>query len=231
MILYSEFLYSIYLNSGELFMYFLVILTAFSIYNYKVFHSEFKFFLIFLIGISIFEISALILKSYFEHTHFINHPYAIFSLLVSSLFYSKIIKTKNYKFVFFFFIFTYLVLNFYQIYSNKSPIDSPNALPVLNILIIILSLHIQNKLSKSSKIKTLLKEPLFWINLGFLIINLFQLILKPIFNSIINISSDDIGFILGTIRNLGDPITYTLWAIGVYKLSTQPFRPVASLWP
>jgi hypothetical protein len=73
-------------------------------------------------------------------------------------------------------------------------------------------------------------EPAFWFNIGFLFANVANLILYPIYKIVTPIS-DNLAFIFGILINISDPITYTLWAIGVYKLRTQPFRPVASLWP
>jgi hypothetical protein len=231
MLLYSKTLYSIYLNSGKLFIFFLILLTIYSLINTKYFKTEFKVFFYFLLGILCFEILPYFLNMYFTNTHFINYPYGIFTFILCVLFYHRALNYNKLIYVTSSFFIIYMFFILLQMFNINWFFESPNSLPILNTLIIILSLITHFKISKSLKIKNITNEPLFWINLGFLILNLYQLILKPIFNSIINVSSDDIGFIIGTLKNLADPITYTLWAIGVYKLKTQPFRPIASLWP
>jgi hypothetical protein len=121
-------------------------------------------------------------------------------------------------------------MDFIQIFSPNGLLESPNYFPILSVLLTVLSVMVQALLLRSSKIKALKNEPIFWINLGFIVMNLSALIMQPIFNYALSIS-DDLAFVVGTIKNLADPITYALWAIGVYKLKTQSFRPIASLWP
>lgn len=230
-LLYSETLYKIYTYSGSFFVSLIFILAIYSIYNIKYFKSIFKWLFYLIIGYVFFEL----LVAYAQYigisdNRFINHLYSIFALVLGSVFYSKTLKNPNINTLILLICSIFLVLEIYQIFSSKGIVSSPIPLPLMNILFSFLSILVFNKMLKSPYIKSVTNEPLFWFNIGFFIMNLFQLALVPLFNQMILIS-DDLAFIIGTIKNLGDPITYTLWAYGVYKLSTQPFKPISSLWP
>ncbi len=231
MLLYSEFLYSVYLNSGKFFNLFIYALAFYSFLNWSTFKGEYVILKYFFSGMSVFELLFHLLTLNFGmNTNFLNHYYAFFTLILCSIFYQKILQNKKTDLLFIVFAVAYIIVSVIQIINTQGNIENPFALPILNILFILTSIMVHIRLIKSKKIKSLSLEPLFWLNLGFLIINLSQLLLKPIFNSFSDIS-DDLAFVLGTFKNLISPITYTLWAIGVYKLKTQPFRPIASLWP
>ncbi|MCP9769258.1 hypothetical protein EGI22_15190 [Lacihabitans sp. LS3-19] len=231
MLLYSKTLYAIYIYSGDFFIFLLFVLGLYSLINIKSFKSDFKWFMVLILGYLFFEVLFLVYKYFgITETHFINHPYSFFALIFASIFYSKILNSNQINILIIFTCLIFIGFDCYQIFTSKGPLTSPSIFPVMNFLFILLSSLVYKKIVKSPRIKNTKNESLFWINLGFFITNIFQLILVPLFRQVIPIS-DDIAFIVGTLKNLADPITYTLWAIGVYKLKTQPFRPIASLWP
>jgi hypothetical protein len=149
---------------------------------------------------------------------------------LSGIFYQKIIDTKPVSILIFSTFLIYLAFNLYQVIYLSGFTESPKAFPLINFLLLILSIIIFKKMNSSPKIKEINTEPLFWFNLGFMIVSLFQIILQPIFSAVTPIS-DDLAFIVGTVKNLSSPLMYTIWAIGIYKLTKTSFRPVASLWP
>ncbi|MCA0364165.1 MAG: hypothetical protein LCH67_08975 [Bacteroidetes bacterium] len=231
MLLYSEFLYQVYNYSGDFFNFLIFLLGIYAAINHKFFKMEYRLILYLIIGFLVFEISFYIFPLFKIHnTLFINHPYALFFLTLSGIFYQKIIDTKPVSILIFSTFLIYLAFNLYQVIYLSGFTESPKAFPLINFLLLILSIIIFKKMNSSPKIKEINTEPLFWFNLGFLIVSLFQIILQPIFSAITPIS-DDLAFIVGTVKNLSSPLMYTIWAIGIYKLTKTPFRPVASLWP
>ena len=231
MLLFSKTLYGIYFLSAELGIFLIVLLSLYSIFNSKYFKTPYNFLLILIIGSAFFEIFSIVIKSIGIHNnHFVNHPYSIFAIVVSSVFFNKVIQTKSIFYVSIISVISFIVLDIIQLFSPDGLLESPKYFTILSLLITLLSVMLQTLLLRSGKIRTLKNEPIFWFNLGFIVMNLSAIIMQPIFNFVLSIS-DDLAFIAGTIKNLADPITYTLWAIGVYKLRTQPFRPIASLWP
>lgn len=228
-LLYSEILYKIYTTSADIFTFLIYLLAFYAIFNFKVFKDQYKWLLIMIIGWAIFELSNyIVIFLGFNDTRFVNHPYSIFSLIILSIWYSKIINTKTTNLIIFSTCVLFILIDTYQVVTSKWPIEGPYILPLSNILFIYLSILVHKKLSQSPNIKNLKYEPLFWFNISFLIVNLFQLVMKPLFDAVIPIS-DDLAFIVGTIKNLYNPLFYLLFAIGINKLSTQPFRPIASL--
>lgn len=231
MLLYSEILYKLYNYSGDFFNFLIFMLGIYAAINHKFFKMEYRLILYLIIGFFGFEISFYIFPFFkVYNTLFINHPYALFYLIVSGFFYEKIINSKPIRILIICTFIVYLTFNLYQIVFISGFSESPKIFPLINFLLLILSIIVYKKLNSSPKIKEINNEPLFWFNLGFLIVSLFQIILQPIFIAVTPLS-DDLAFIVGTIKNLASPIMYTLWAIGIYKLTKTPFRPVASLWP
>lgn len=230
-ILYSDILYKIYNYSGDLFNFLIFGLSLYALYNTKFFKDEYRWFLILILCFATFEFSYYIFEYFnFKNTNFINHPYSIFVFITLSLWYSKIFKNNILNKILISFVVLFIGLNSYQIFTEKPPISSPRFYIILPALFLVLSVFLHRKLLKSTNIKNLKNEPLFWLNLGLLFLFLLKIIMKPLFDAVIPIS-DNLAFIIGTIKNLADPISYTLWAIGIYKLRTQPFRPISSLWP
>lgn len=231
MLLYSQVLYQIYNYSADLFNFLVFLLGMYAVLNRSFFKDEYKYLIILIVGFVIFEVSFYaFFYSGIEDTLFINHPYAFFYLIISGIFFGKILNSRNIRLLILSTILIALIINLYQIIFVSGFTESPKILPVVNILILILSVLVHKKLSSSTKIKGLINEPLFWFNMGFLVNSLLQVFLQPIFVAVTPIS-DDLAFIVGTLKNLASPIMYTLWAIAVYKLTKTPFRPVASLWP
>ncbi len=231
MLLYSEVLYQIYNYSGDFFNFLIFLLGIYAAINHKFFKMEYRLILYLIFGFVIFEFSNYyFIKFGVNNTLFINHPYALFFLIFSGIFYQKIIDTKPISILIFSTFLIYLAFNLYQVIYLSGFTESPKAFPLINFLFLILSIIIFRKMNSSPKIKQIHSEPLFWFNLGFMIVSLFQIILQPIFAAVTPIS-DDLAFIVGTIKNLAYPIMYVIWAIGIYKLTKTPFRPVASLWP
>jgi hypothetical protein len=230
-LLYSEFLYQVYNLSADLFNFIIYILALFTLLNFRVFKEEYKWILIAIIGFALFEVlmSSVILLGITDN-RFFNNPYAVFTILTIGIWYSKVINSKSINWIIVAIVSLFLLIMFYQIAIPTSPLRGFNNSIILFGLIIFMSFIVHRKLAKSPKIKNLKQEPLFWFNLSFLIYSLLKLIFKPITDAITPIS-DDLAFIMGTIKNLSDPIFYFLLAVGLYKLKSQTFRPIASLWP
>jgi hypothetical protein len=122
----------------------------------------------------------------------------------------------------------YIMAEFYQIFYLKGLTNSPSFYWIKNIWVSIMSLFCINLLvrSKVSKLKSI---PFFWICSGFLFHNFLMLVLNPIFNWSVPVS-DDLAFVIGTIKNLLDPILYVIWAYALYVLvKTKNLKPVSSL--
>ena len=231
MLLYSKFLYFIYQQTANVTVGMLIVLSIFGLYNAKKLMGEYKILLYLWIGYSIFELISINLHHFgILHNQFIGHPYSIFAILISSWFYSKVISSPKAHLLIIFVCTIYIAGCIIQIFFSEKEIKSPILFPLKNILTLTLSIWVQQKIMKSNKIKSIKNEPLYWFNIGFMIINFSNLIITPIFNQVTYIS-DNIAFITGIIMSIPDPITYTLWAIGIYKLRTLTFRPIASLWP
>ncbi|MBK9510857.1 MAG: hypothetical protein IPO04_16045 [Cytophagaceae bacterium] len=230
--LYSKTLYWLYLNVGNLAVFFLLILTIYTIWNRNFVKEEYRAFYFLLIGYFSIEIFTALLP-YFgvKNTIFINYLYSTFALVVSTIFYFRFLKLKkSISNIYLALIGVYIFGSLFQLYREPWPPTSPKLFPLKNLITLSLTLFTLKNLYNSPKVKTLTNEPIHWINLGFLLFNISNLILVPLFSAAIPIS-DDLAFIIGIISSLVDPIAYTLWAIGIYKLTKKPFRPVASLWP
>ena len=233
MLLYSKTLYAIYLNSGNFGTAFLVLLAFFSILNFKHFRDTYFFLFLTFVLYAIIEVISTYLIKTSQNIQWINYFYAILAATLPSVFYLKSIKNNllnkiTIPFILVFVLFS--IIQFGQEVFYKKPFEQVFLFPLKNVIAIFLALVFHTKLSQSTKIKSLKNEPSFWFNIGFFIINVSNLIILPIFKAVTPFS-DNLGFIFGTVYQVADPITYTLWAIGVYKLKTQPFRPIASLWP
>ncbi|MCP9769259.1 hypothetical protein EGI22_15410 [Lacihabitans sp. LS3-19] len=234
MLLYSKILYFLFLNSAKLGTISLVILTGYSLVSSKYFKGPFVFILITLISYSIVDLSInLFMLAGNTVSNILDHLFAWVACIIPSIFYLKIINNLKIKWTVILIVILFCLASLIQIFYKLSiakPIGAPLLFPLKNSLSIALAIFVHSRLIKSSKIRILKNEPLFWFNLGFLISNLINLFITPIYKAITPFS-DDLAFIFGIILSISEPITYTLWAIGVYKLRTQPFRPIASLWP
>jgi hypothetical protein len=229
---YSHTLYFLFLNSANLATFFLLGLTFFSFLNLRFFKDSYYF--IFLTFLA--YLFAELLINYFMNSvnnNWTQHLYSIIACILPSIFYVKSLRIKKLNIVVITIIIIYCLSSITQISYNlitQSSIESPYLFTLKNILSVVLAVILHSKLTKSPKVKAMKNEPAFWFNIGFLFANVANLILYPIYKIVTPIS-DNLAFIFGILINISDPITYTLWAIGVYKLRTQPFRPVASLWP
>jgi hypothetical protein len=232
-LLYSKSLYALYLNSGDFGTFFLVALALYSLFKFTFFKDSYLYLFLTFIFYAIIELFGVYIANNSTNSLWVTHPYSIIACLVPSIFYIKSLNIKSLNKYIWIIIFIFVFSCFYQIFNslkNNTTLEGPLLFPLKNALIIFLGILFHSKLLKSPKVKSFKKEPSFWFNTGFIVINISNFILDPISVAVIPIS-DDIAFVVGIFKNLIDPITYTLWAIGVYKLSTQPFRPVASLWP
>lgn len=233
MLLYSKTLYAIYLNSANFGTTFLVILAFFSILNFKYFRDTYFFLFLTFVLYAIIEGISTYLPKTSQNSQWINYVYAILAATLPSVFYLKSIKNNLLNKITIPFILVFVLFSIFQFGHEvfyEKPFEQVFLFPLKNIIAIFLALVLQTKLSQSIKLKSFKNEPSFWFNIGFFIINVSNLIILPIFKAITPFS-DNLAFIFGIIINISDPITYALWAIGVYKLRTQPFRPIASLWP
>lgn len=227
MLLYSNFLYSLYLHSGEFYIVILILLALFSLYNYKSFKMHYKLMLLLILGFVFFELTSKLTSMIgYTNNHFINHPYSIFTLVVSSIFLNKFISKKWVMYLSIFLNIVFIGLDIIQVFSPEGLLQSPQYFFILSFLISGLSIFLQTQLIKSKKIKSLNNEPIFWFNIGFIIMNVSLIILMPLFNYAIAISND-LAFIIGTVKNLSDPFAYVFWAIGVSKLSKNELKPIS----
>jgi hypothetical protein len=233
MLLYSETLYALYLHSGDFAFIFLTALAVYSGLKFRFFKDSYFYLLITFVVYSLIEILNYGLNKNNIPNPYIGYYYSIIAIILPTIFYLKSLVNSTLNKVTMAVMIVYIAACFVQIYlsvSNKTALESPVLFPLKNLLTIVLGLILHAKLLRSPKVKSPKGEPAFWFNMGFLVINFSNLILTPIFTAVTPLS-DNLAFVVGTISNLADPITYILWAIGVHKLSTQFFRPISTLWP
>ncbi len=218
-LLYSETLYKLYLNTGLIIIFFYGFLFLFSILNFKKLNKQYRNLFIFFLISFLFEFLALWLKTANNgNSKYLDHIYLFLGITLVTFFYFNLQLPKSIKngilIVFPTLLFSLIFLAFY----NKGYLSAPVILPYKNMAFSVLCIFVHTKLIKSSKIKVLKNEPLFWFNLGFLLINLFYFLLIPLFNYAIDIS-DNLAFGIGIVKNLTDPFAIVLWCIGIFKLN------------
>jgi hypothetical protein len=232
-LLYSEILYKMYLNSASLLIVFYSVLFIYSILNFKKSEKVNRIIFIFFIFSFLIELTVLLFSktnSIGKNIKIYDHIYLLIEMFSVTFFYFKLNIFKKFNSVILIFASILIIVGFYLAITNKGYLEGPKIVPFKNIFFSALAVIVQAKLVRSAKLKSLKNEPLFWFNLGFLFINLFYLILMPLFNYAIDIS-DDLAFSLGIFKNFTDPIACVLWCIGIYKLNKYGATPVASLWP
>lgn len=231
-LLYTEFLYTLYLNSGKLNIFFFLALFAFAVFNYKFMKNSFRWAFLLFGAFLIFEVFPYVWVQILGNKNglFINHLYVIASTSIQSIFYYLVISDKTIKSVLKYALPILVAALIFQMFYNEGYLSSPALSPLKNFVFIIINLLVQRQLVVESKGKNLRNNPLFWFNIAFLLLNTVNLIVGSTINYILPIS-DDLSFIVLSIRNFFDPISCVLWMISIYKLRTWKFKPAAFLSP
>jgi hypothetical protein len=228
MLLYSETLYWLYLNSAKANLVFLFALFAIMLFNLSYFKFEYKVLIALIAIYFVFDTIITIWVSFGKKDQNLafNHPYTYFSFLLVLLFYFKFKKNKVIKYFILFSGILYTLLTAYQIITQYPLVNKPDYLILKNAIVVILCSYTYYNLTK---VNTPLKNiPLFWFNLALLIINISNFVLKPLFELAIDYS-DDLAFSIGIFINLIDPIFYVLLLIGVLSLRKNT-KSISSLW-
>lgn len=154
-----------------------------------------------------------------------DHMYLITEIVLVSIFYLKLQSSINFKKIITIATVILVVVGFVLMLTNKGYLSSPDITPVKNAFFTILGLITYNQLSKSNRIKVLSNNPIYFFNLGFLLVNFLYFVLMPLFYYTQDVS-DDLAFIVGTIKNLTEPIATIIWALGIIKLQANT-KPIA----
>lgn len=226
---FTPWLQDLYIFSSSIAQYFYWALFLYSLINIRYFKNE--YFWIFLLFSSFFFFEGItnIIDSYLnlENTWFWNHFYLFFSVVLQSVFYHQVIDNVNLKKTIKYgiplMLFSIVFLGFY----NEGYLRGSVVLPFKNIIFIFIYLAVHRQLIKQSASKDLKSNPLFWFNIAFLVMNIYSLVISSTMDYIMPLSND-LAFILLSIRNFFDPISCVLWIISIYKLRTWKFKPAAS---
>ncbi len=231
-LLYSETLYQLYLNSGRFTQFFYLLLFLFAVLSYRYFVKEYKWMFFLFCTFFFFEFLAGLLIEPFdlENTHFTDHFYLFFSIAIQSVLYFLIVENKRVRNLIKYLVPLLLVMIIAFALVNQGYLSGSPIAPVKYFLFSGLYLHVHRQLVINSRINRLKDNPLFWLNLGLLIMNIYYLFFVTIIDFVIPIS-DDWSFILYILKNAIDPVSCVLWAISIYKLRNwkQPnIKQVAS---
>jgi hypothetical protein len=230
-LLYSETLYSFYLNHAKAIQIFYVIVFLWALYNFKFFVGTWKLFFAY---ISLSFLTEFVVYrtpiADMENNHFIGHiSFFLGTILIGSFIYATFASDMMKRVSLFSTIFLCFAVIFGFFYNQGYLMPSPMG-PVIYVVFLVLHLILQRKLIAESKINQLRESPLFWWNISFIIMHVVYIIFSLTIGYILPIS-DDLSFIWYIIKNTFDPITCILWMISIYKLRNWKFKPTASLSP
>ncbi|SOE20448.1 hypothetical protein SAMN06298216_0939 [Spirosomataceae bacterium TFI 002] len=230
-LLYSETLYSLYLNYGKVVQLFYTIVFIWAIFNFSTFQGIWKWFLAYISLSFITEVLVYFTPiSEMENNHFVGHISFFIGVIMLGVFFYQAFDKPILKQIT---LVGTILLNFAVIigFFYEDGYLLPSKMGSF-IYIVFLALHLilHRKLIAESKTNRLRENPMFWWNTSFIIMNIVYIIFSLTIGSILPIS-DDLSFIWYLIKNTSDLVLCVLWVMAIYKLRSWKFKPTASLSP
>lgn len=228
-LLYSETLYSLYLNYGKVVQLFYTIVFIWAIFNFSTFQGIWKWFLAYISLSFITEVLVYFTPiSEMENNHFVGHISFFIGVIMLGVFFHQAFDKPILKQIT---LIATILLNFAIIigFFYEDGYLLPSKMGSF-IYIVFLALHLilHRKLIAESKTNRLRENPMYWWNTSFIIMHVVYIIFSLTIGYILPIS-DDLSFIWYIIKNSSDLVLCVLWVMAIYKLRSWKFKPTASL--